>query len=118
MAGDDDGAGEGAPPWHTRAADWIAREDPAAPGQWLGRFLVLRLLGLVYLMAFLTLVNQGPGLIGAHGLLPAADFLNDVAAQLGGRRAGFWEMPTLLWLGAGDGAIAAVGWAGVALSLL
>src|SRR3982751_2379104 len=104
MAGDDDGAGEGALPWHTRAADWIAREDPAAPGQWLGRFVVLRLLGLGYLMAFVTLVSQGPGLIGTHGLLPAGDFLADTAARFGGRAAGFWKMPTLFWLlGGGDG---------------
>src|SRR6188508_121363 len=85
-----------------RAVDWIARDDPAQPGQWLGRFVALRLLGLVYLMAFLTLVNQGPGLLGAHGLEPAADFLDEVAAQLGGRAAGFMETPTLFWLGASD----------------
>ena len=79
---------------------------------------MLRLLGLVYLMAFLTLVNQGRGLIGAHGLLPAADFLDDVAAQLGGRGAGFWEMPTLFWLRRDRRAfIVGVGWVGVALSL-
>ncbi|HEY7373294.1 MAG TPA: lipase maturation factor family protein [Polyangia bacterium] len=101
-----------------RIADWFTRDDPAAPGQWLGRFVVLRLLGVIYLMAFLTLVNQGRGLIGAHGLEPATAFLDDVAAQLGGRAAGFREMPTLFWLGAGDRAIAAAGWIGVALSLL
>jgi len=119
VAGDDDAAG-----WAraraslTDIADRFAREDPAGAGHWLTRFVVLRLLGLVYLMAFLTLVNQGPGLIGAHGLLPAADLLGDAATQLGARAAGFWEMPTLFWLGASDGAIVAVGWAGVALSLL
>jgi Lipase maturation factor len=120
MAGDDGGAGPDASTSSLkRAVDWIARDDPAAPGQWLGRFVVLRLLGIVYLMAFLTLVNQGAGLIGTHGLLPAIDFLGDAAAQFGGRGAGFWKMPTLFWLlGCGDGAIAAVGWAGVALSLL
>jgi len=101
-----------------RIADRFARDDPAAAGHWLGRFLVLRLLGLIYLMAFLTLVNQGPGLIGSHGLLPAADYLDDVGAQLGGRAAGFWQMPTLFWLRASDGFIAAAGWAGVVLSLV
>src|SRR5262245_26622326 len=81
-----------------RAADWVARDDPARPGQWLGRFVILRLLGIVYLMAFLTLVNQGPGLIGPHGLEPAAGLLDDAAAQFGSRGAGFWNMPTLFWL--------------------
>jgi len=119
MAGDDEGAGHGARASLNRVADWFARDaDPAQPGQWLGRFLVLRLLGVVYLMAFLTLVNQGPGLIGTHGLLPAHDLMAAAADELGGRAAGFWKMPTLFWLGAGDGAIAAVGWIGVGLSLL
>jgi hypothetical protein len=119
MAGDELAAGQGFLAGLKRAADWVARDDPAQPGQWLGRFLVLRLLGIVYLMAFLTLVHQGPGLIGTHGLEPAAGFLDDVASQLGGRGSAFWKMPTLFWLvGGGDGALAAVGWAGVALSLL
>jgi hypothetical protein len=118
MAGDDDAAGHGFVAGLTRAADWLARDDRTQPGQWLGRFLILRLLGIVYLMAFLTLVNQGPGLIGTHGLEPAADFLDDAAGQLGGRGAAFWKMPSLFWLlGGGDGALAAVGWTGVALSL-
>src|SRR5215471_5412386 len=118
MAGDES-AGQGFLAGLKRAADWVARDDPAQPGQWLGRFLVLRLLGIVYLMAFLTLVNQGPGLIGTHGLEPAGAFLDEAAAQLGGRAGGFWRMPTLFWLlGGGDGALAAVGWVGVALSLL
>src|SRR6476619_1401703 len=119
MAGDDQRAGPGALASLKRAADWFARDaDPARPGQWLGRFLALRLLGVVYLMAFLTLVNQGPGLIGTHGLLPARDFIAAAAEELGGRGAGFLRMPTLFWLGAGDSAIAAVGWIGVALSLV
>jgi hypothetical protein len=117
VSGDDDGGG-GARAALKRIADRAAREDPSAPGQWLGRFVVLRLLGVVYLMAFLTLVSQGRGLIGAHGLEPAAAFLDEAAAELGGRAAGFWQMPTLFWLNASDGFIAAVGWLGVALSLL
>src|SRR3954470_18028380 len=116
MAGADDGARLDGRPASPGPPDWIARDDPAAPGHWIGRFVVLRLLGLVYLMAFVTLVAQGPGLLGAHGLLPAADFLAELAAQLGGRAAGFWETPTLFWLGAGDAAIAVIGWTGVALS--
>ena len=69
-------------------------------------------------MAFLTLVNQGPGLIGAHGLLPAASSLAAAAAELGGRGAAFAQLPSLFWLSASDTAIAAVGWTGVVLSAL
>lgn len=101
-----------------RLADRAARDDPAAPGHWLSRFVLLRLLGLVYLMAFATLVNQGPALIGEKGLLPAVGFLDDVARQLGSRAAGFAELPSLFWLSASDGALRAAGFIGVVLSLV
>src|SRR5690349_8619991 len=98
-----------------RVAARFARDDPAAPGHWLGRFVVLRLLGIVYLMAFLTLALQGPALLGPRGLEPMADYLDRVAAALGSRAAGFLELPSVFWLGAGDLAIRAAGWTGVAL---
>jgi hypothetical protein len=100
-----------------RLAAWLTRDDPAAPGYWLTRFLVLRLLGLIYLMAFLTLVNQGPALIGRHGLLPLADFLDDVVATFGSRAAGFRQYPSIFWLGDSDAALLAAGWVGIVLSL-
>jgi hypothetical protein len=96
-------------------ADRFVRDDPAAPGDWLTRFVLLRLLGLVYLMAFLTLVLQGPALLGPHGLLPLGAFLDDVAARLGSRAAGFRALPSVFWLGAGTVALRAVGLVGVAL---
>ena len=42
------------------------------PSYWLTRFVVLRLLGLVYTVAFLVIVNQWQPLLGSDGLLPAA----------------------------------------------
>jgi hypothetical protein len=97
-------------------ADRFARDDPATPGHWLGRFVILRLLGLVYLMAFLALFEQGPALLGAHGLTPLGDYLDAVAGELGSRGAGFRAMPSVFWLGAGDGALRAAGLVGVVLS--
>jgi hypothetical protein len=114
MSGDDNGIRAQL----ARIADRLARDDPDGAGHFISRFVVLRLLGVVYLMAFLTLVNQGPGLIGARGLLPAASSLDAVAAELGGRGAGFVQLPSLFWLSASDAAIAAVGWTGVVLSLV
>src|SRR5262252_2892493 len=55
-----------------------ARERPA---YWLTRFLILRLLGVVYLVAFLSLAQQVLPLIGEHGLLPAVAFMSDVRAH-------------------------------------
>src|SRR6266700_2096720 len=104
--------------WPARVADRLARDDPSAHGDWLTRFVILRLLGLCYLMAFLTLARQGPALIGAHGLLPLPQFLDAVTSELGSRAAGFAELPSLFWLADGEGALRVAGWAGVALAAL
>ena len=97
-------------------AERVAREPAGARGDWLTRFVVLRLLGLGYLMAFLTLAFQGPALLGPHGLLPVNGYLDAVAASLGSRGAGFCALPSVFWLGASDGALRAAGWVGAALS--
>jgi hypothetical protein len=99
-----------------RAVDRFAHDDPATPGHFLTRFVILRLLGLVYLMAFLTLYEQGPALLGPHGLTPLGDHLDAVAAGLGSRGAGFRALPSVFWLGAGAGALRAAGLVGVALA--
>ena len=54
---------------------------------WLTRFVILRLLGFVYAIAFLVAANQLVPLIGEHGLTPATHFLNEVHTQLGSGRA-------------------------------
>src|SRR4029450_7765181 len=88
-----------------------------APDYWLTRFLVLRLLGLVYLVAFLCLAEQLLPLLGARGLLPIQLFLDHVAARAGARGAGFLQVPSLFWLDASDGSLEGAAWAGVALSI-
>ena len=87
------------------------------PSYWLTRFLVLRLLGFVYLFAFLSLALQVLPLIGHEGLLPADHFLERVAAGEGSRWLGFWRLPSLFWFGISDRALVVLSWTGVALSL-
>ncbi len=67
-------------------------------------------------MAFLTLVWQGPALLGPRGLLPIDSYLADAAAEAGSRGAGFWQLPSLFWFGAGDGGLRVVGLIGAVLS--
>ena len=75
----------------------------------------LRCLGLIYLIAFLSLGVQVTALIGSHGILPATRFLAAVQRSYGG---GVWpQVPTVFWLRSSDvflklsciaGAIAAI----------
>src|SRR6201981_3435510 len=85
---------------------------------WLTRFVILRLLGFVYAIAFLVAANQLVPLIGDHGLTPATHFLNEVQTQLGSRSAAMFRVPTLFWLGISDHALTIFSWVGFALSLV
>jgi hypothetical protein len=83
----------------------------------LTRFVILRLLGVVYFAAFFSAARQVVPLIGEHGLLPASDYLVHVRAALGSEA--FATLPSIFWLtGTSDTALLAVAWLGVALSLL
>ena len=85
---------------------------------WLTRFCVLRLLGAVYLVAFLVAAWQIVPLVGHDGLLPADAFLGRVAGASGSRLDGFLRLPGLFWLDVSDSALLGAAWLGVALSLL
>src|SRR6185436_72561 len=85
---------------------------------WLTRFAILRLLGLVYLVAFLSLARQVLPLVGHAGLLPADLYLAEVGRQLGSRLDGFFRLPTLFWLDVSDRLLVVLAWVGVGLSAL
>lgn len=93
-----------------------AHDEPRATYLW-ARWLLLRALGLIFFSAFYALAFQIHGLIGDHGVLPAADYLTNVRQVLGSVK-GVWFAPTLLWLGAGDLAQTLVVAAGIVGSLL
>jgi hypothetical protein len=84
---------------------------------WLTRWLFLRLLGLVYVFAFLCTLNQSLPLIGAHGLLPAQAFLARVSEAMGSGASAFWRVPTLFWLDCSDTTLRCAAWAGLVLSI-
>src|SRR2546428_11570159 len=85
---------------------------------WLTRFVILRLLGFVYAIAFLVAADQLVPLIGAHGLTPATHFLASIQGQLGSRTAGMLNVPTLFWFGISDNGLSIFAWIGLALSLV
>src|SRR5205085_6774074 len=91
-----------------------------APGNsyWLTRFVILRLLGFVYLVAFLVAANQLIPLIGQNGLTPATHYLELLQNHFGSRAAAVLQVPTLFWFGVSDRALLLASWLGVALSVI
>src|SRR5258708_8879041 len=96
----------------------LRRLFTAGNSYWLTRFVILRLLGLVYAVAFLVAAKQLVPLIGENGLTPVTHFLNLVQTQLGSRSAGMLGVPTLFWFGISDDALSIFSWVGFALSLI
>jgi hypothetical protein len=80
------------------------------------RRLFLRLLGIVYLIAFASLGVQMTGLVGSRGILPVRDFLAQAHSALGADA--YRVLPTLLWLSSSDAALMFLCWGGVAVSLV
>ncbi|HEX3477101.1 MAG TPA: lipase maturation factor family protein [Kofleriaceae bacterium] len=78
----------------------------------LTRWLILRLLGVVYLFAFLGIVWQGLPLLGEHGLTPASTYVE----QLRDAGRSFWDVPSVFLLDPSDAALRGWAIAGVALS--
>src|SRR5437016_4085304 len=79
---------------------------------WLTRFVILRLLGFVYAIAFLVAAQQLVPLVGEHGLTPATHFLATIQSQLGSRAAAATRVPTLFWLGISDQGLSIFSWIG------
>ncbi|HXM78426.1 MAG TPA: lipase maturation factor family protein [Thermoanaerobaculia bacterium] len=105
---------------HRTAASRVTRllwgSDVTRPEYAVASALFLRLLGLVFLAAFLSLFVQVEGLIGSRGILPIAELLPLVAAQTGLER--FWLLPTLCWAASGDAALQLFCGAGAVFSVL
>jgi len=91
-------------------------DAPAPPTHRRSRWLFLRALGAIFFAAFLSLWVQIDGLIGAHGIAPAAGFLSAARGQLGA--AAFRLVPTLCWLGSGNVALHGFCAAGAFFSVL
>src|SRR3954453_8466802 len=83
--------------------DWLHAE-----GYWLARFLLQRGLGLVYLIAFVVVLEQFRPLLGEDGLLPVPAFL---------ARVSFRRAPSLFHFRYSDRLLVAVAVTGIVLSL-
>jgi lipase maturation factor 1 len=81
-------------------------KDLKPPTYHIASALFLRLLGIVYLIAFVSLWTQIDGLIGDHGILPLNNYL-DTIQQVFSRQAPpaspVWNFPTLAWINPHNG---------------
>jgi predicted DCC family thiol-disulfide oxidoreductase YuxK len=93
------------------ATRWLWGNDVRRPSYYNARRWFLRALGLVYLIAFISVWVQVDGLIGEHGLTPASE----VMSALGGTG---WQQPTLCWLGSGSAMLHGLCAAGTAAAAL
>src|SRR3989442_2451222 len=82
----------------------------AAPSRGRVRDVYLRLLGVTFLAAFLSLLVQVRLLLGREGLLPAATYVDAI------RHVGFFVAPTVFWLDASDRALVGLAVTGSILS--
>jgi hypothetical protein len=94
----------------------VLREQGTPRTYWLTRFVILRLLGVIYAVAFLVAINQVVPLIGANGLLPLGIYLKQVSLAFRSDGAGFVHLPSLFWLWHSDTALLTVAWIGLLLS--
>jgi lipase maturation factor 1 len=103
--------------WLTRLS-FGTRIEPARyfKTQWL----FLRLLAVIYAIAFGSLAVQIVGLVGARGITPVHDYLNRLTAAFGATlgAARFLAVPTVFWWNSSDAMLRIIAWSGVALAAL
>ena len=102
-------------PLFARLSRWLWGPGAEPVRYELTASLFLRLLGLVYCAAFVSLGVQVPGLIGSEGLLPAS-----AVFHAGGGQAllrSWLGAPSVFWIDAGDGFLLGACWAGAAASV-
>jgi hypothetical protein len=80
------------------------------------RWLFLRLVGVIYLIAFVSLAVQITGLVGERGILPAGQFLSQAHDACGSEAYINW--PTLIWISQRDAFLSLLAWGGAVVSLL
>ncbi|MBV8415699.1 MAG: lipase maturation factor family protein, partial [Verrucomicrobia bacterium] len=96
---------------------WGSGEDAVCrPTYYQARRCFLRLVGAIYLIAFVSLWIQVDGLIGHNGILPVAPWLEELRNRFG--TEAYRLFPTLCWFNPGDSFLHFLCVGGVVFSLL
>ena len=81
------------------------------------RWLVLRGIGLVFILIFAGILDVSQVLVGPRGLVPLAGFFEELAKSHPHAVEAFLRAPSLFWLSHHAAMIAAVAWAGLAAAV-
>ncbi len=103
-------------PFFSAMTRWLWGTQTEKTTLCFSRWLFLRALGGIYLIAFLSLWVQIHGLVGSNGILPADQFLTAVHQQAGS--SSYYVVPTLFWLNPSDFFLHFLCAGGVVLSLV
>jgi lipase maturation factor 1 len=94
---------------HRTAFSYVTRflwgKHVEQPDYFLTRWVFLRALGVIYLVAFISLWSQASGLMGHDGILPEDRFMSAVKQECDAQGIGidrFRLLPTLCWLDSSD----------------
>src|SRR5438094_3538966 len=105
---------------HRKSASAVTRvlwgNDVRPPTYFWARRWFLRAVGLIYLIAFVSLWVQVDGLVGSDGVSPINQFLSAVYERFGARA--YSLLPTLCWFNSSNGFLHFLCGGGVVLSLL
>ncbi len=105
---------------HRKFASAITRllwgKEVRRPTYFWARRWFLRVLGVIYLIAFASLWVQVDGLVGSNGLSPVNQFLSAIRGQVGPSAYGL--LPTLCWFNSSDAFLHFLCGSGVLCSLL
>jgi predicted DCC family thiol-disulfide oxidoreductase YuxK len=105
----------------SRLTRWSWGKHVELPDYFLTRWIFLRALGAIYLIAFVSLWTQIGGLIGHNGILPTDQFMSAVQQQCDVQGIGlerFHLLPTLCWFDSSDGFLNFQCAAGIAFAIL
>jgi predicted DCC family thiol-disulfide oxidoreductase YuxK len=104
-----------------RVTTWLWGRHVQRPSYQLVRWGFLRALGVIYLVAFVSLWIQVLGLMGSQGILPAAGWLDSARQYFDVQQVGvarYYLLPTVSWVSASDASLVAQCAAGSALAVL
>jgi predicted DCC family thiol-disulfide oxidoreductase YuxK len=105
----------------SRLTRWFWGRHVELPDYFLTRWIFLRALGVIYLVAFVSLWMQIDGLIWHDGILPADQFMSAASQQCDAQGIGverFHLLPTLCWFDSSDNFLSLQCAAGTIFSVL